>query len=81
MIVLKDGKKAEELGDQLVEKGYRGMQRDAVIVGNPEQAAEQLRPYKELGFSEVTCRCMTIPQKEAIKTISLLGEVRSLINN
>ena len=81
VIVLKDGKKAEELGDQLIEKGYRGMQRDAVIVGNPEQAAEQLRPYKELGFSEVTCRCMTIPQKEAIKTISLLGEVRSLINN
>ena len=81
VIVLKDGKKAEELGDQLIEKGYRGMQRDAVIVGNPEQAAEQLRPYKELGFSEVTCRCMTIPQKEAIETISLLGEVRSLINN
>ena len=57
------------------------MQRDAVIVGNPEQAAEQLRPYKESGFSEVTCRCMTIPQKEAVETISLLGEVRSLINN
>lgn len=81
VIVLKDGKKAEELGDQLIRNGYRGMQRDAVIVGDPEQAAEQLRPYKELGFSEVTCRCMTIPQKEAIETISLLGEVRSLINN
>ena len=81
VIVLKDEKKAEELGDQLIEKGYRGMQRDAVIVGNPEQAAEQLRPYKELGFTEVTCRCMALPQKEAIETIGLLGEVRSLINS
>jgi len=81
VIVLKDGNRAEELGDRLIEKGYRGMPRDAVIVGNPEQAAEQLRPYKELGFTEVTCRCMTIPQKEAIETISLLAEVRSLINS
>ena len=81
VIVLKDERKAEELGDQLIRKGYRGMQRDAVIVGNPEQAAEQLRPYKELGFSEVTCRCMTLPQKEAIETIGLLAEVRSLINS
>lgn len=81
VIVLKDGSRAMELGDQLIEKGYRGMQRDAVIVGNPEQAAEQLRPYKELGFTDVTCRCMTIPQESAIETISLLGEVRSLLNS
>jgi len=52
-----------------------------VIIGNPEQAAEQLRPYKELGFTDVTCRCMTIPQEAAIETISLLGEVRNLLNS
>ena len=81
VIVLKDGNKANKLGDELIEKGYRGIRRDAVIIGNPEQAAEQLRPYKELGFTDVTCRCMTIPQEAAIETISLLGEVRNLLNS
>jgi len=81
VIVLEDEGKAAELGDELIEKGYRGMRRDAVIIGSPEQAAEQLRPYKELGFTDVTCRCMTIPQESALETISLLGEVRTLLNS
>ena len=81
VIVLKDGDKAKRLGKALIGKGYRGMREDALIIGNPEQAAEQLRPFQELGFTDVTCRCMTIPQEEAIETISLLGEVKTLLNN
>ena len=82
VIVLNDGAKAKSLGGTLIEKGYRGMrEEDVLIIGNPEQAAEQLRPYKELGFTDATCRCMTIPQESALETISLLGEVRTLVNS
>lgn len=82
VIVLNDGAEAKSLGGTLIEKGYRGKQEeDVLIIGSPEQAAEQLRPYKELGFTDVTCRCMTIPQESALETISLLGEVRSLLNS
>ena len=34
------------MGPQIIQRGYRGMKSDAVIVGNPIQAAEQLRPSK-----------------------------------
>ena len=57
------------------------MREDALIIGSPEQAAEQLQPFQELGFTDVTCRCMTIPQEETIETINLLGEVKTLLNS
>ena len=51
-------------------RGYRSMKADAVIVGNPIQAAEQLRPFKDRGFTDVTCRCMSIPHAETLESIS-----------
>ena len=81
VIVLNDGVKAKRLGEKLIEKGYRGMRKDDLIIGSPEQAPEQLQPFQELGFTDLTCRCMTIPQEEAIETINLLGEVKTLLNS
>ena len=81
VIILEDGDKAAEMGSQIIQRGYRGMKSDAVIVGNPIQAAEQLRPFKDMGFTDVTCRCMSIPHEETLESISSLAQVRELLNN
>ena len=81
VIILEDGDKAAEMGSQIIQRGYRGMKSDAVIVGNPIQAAEQLRPFKDMGFTDATCRCMSIPHEETLESISLLAQVRELLNN
>jgi len=79
VIVLRDSDRARQLGDQLVESGYRGMPRDALAYGGVEDVAEQLTPFKDLGFSDVIVRCMTISQPDALETLELCGEVRRLL--
>jgi len=75
-LVLSDGDLARSTADDLIAAGYRGLGRDQLIVGNADDAAEQLAPYFELGFEEVVVRCMTVPQDQALETLELVGGLR-----
>ncbi len=79
VIVLRDEAKATRLGDDLLAAGYRGFANEAVSVGSPAKVAEELAVFRDLGFTDATCRCMTIDQPEALETIELLAEVRELL--
>ncbi len=81
VIVLAEPGAAARLGDEILAAGYRGLGSDAVLVGTPDEVADQLRPFVELGFEEVVCRCMTVPQPQAIETIEALAEVRALLDD
>lgn len=78
-IVLAGEGAATALGARLLDAGYRGLGRSQVLLGTPDQVAAQLEPFAELGFDEVVCRCMAVPQPEALETIALLGDVRRLL--
>jgi len=79
VIVLHDGTRARSLGDRLISDGYRGMPREAVCYGGIDEVAEQLAPFRDLGFTDVIVRCMTINQADALETIELCGQVRELL--
>jgi alkanesulfonate monooxygenase SsuD/methylene tetrahydromethanopterin reductase-like flavin-dependent oxidoreductase (luciferase family) len=79
VIVLDDADRARTLGDELIEAGYRGMPREAVAYGGVDDVADQLGVFKDLGFDDVTVRCMTIPQTDAVETLTLCGEVRAIL--
>ncbi|MEM9465056.1 MAG: LLM class flavin-dependent oxidoreductase [Actinomycetota bacterium] len=79
VIVLADGDRARQLGDELIAAGYRGMPREAVAYGGVDDVAEQLAVFAELGFDDVTVRCMAVPQADAIETLTLCGEVRAAL--
>ncbi|MEM9203639.1 MAG: LLM class flavin-dependent oxidoreductase [Actinomycetota bacterium] len=79
VIVLEDADRARRLGDELIAAGYRGMSRDAVAYGGVDDVVDQLMPFKELGFDEVTVRCMTIDQADAVETLTRCGDVRSAL--
>lgn len=79
VVVLRDGDRARRLATDAVAAGYRGMSIDRLVVGNPEDAAEQLRPFAELGADEIVVRSMGISPETDIETIESLAEVRALI--
>ncbi len=79
VIVLAEPGLAARLGEEILAAGYRGLGPEAVLVGTPKEVADQIRPFADLGFEAVVCRCMTIAQPQAIETIEALAEVRALL--
>ncbi|NNE73463.1 MAG: LLM class flavin-dependent oxidoreductase [Acidimicrobiales bacterium] len=78
-IVLADPGAAVARRDEILAQGYRGMTAGQVVAGTPAEVADQLAPFAELGFDDVIVRCMSVTQPEALETIELLAEVRSLL--
>lgn len=72
-LVLTDGDRARRAADEIIKRGYRGLSREQLLVGNADDAAEQLQPFLDLGFEEVAIRCMSVPQDLALETIETLG--------
>lgn len=72
-LVLADGDEARRLAGELVEQGYRGMDLDSLLVGDPDDVAASLDALAGAGFDEVIIRCMSVPQELALETLGLLG--------
>ncbi len=75
VLVLADGDRARARATQLVEKGYRGLNIDQLIVGGPDEAAAAIASLEGLGYDDVIIRCMTADQGDALESITLLGEI------
>lgn len=71
---------ARSVGDDLIAAGYRGMQRGAVAYGDPDEVAEQLSVFADLGFTDVVIRMMSVAQDQAVASIELAGRVRELLS-
>lgn len=76
VVVATEPGRARGAADELLARGYRGLGPDQVVVGTPAEVAESLSGFAALGFTDVICRCMAVPQPLALETIELLGEVR-----
>lgn len=79
VVVAAEPGRARAAADELLAKGYRGLGPDQVVAGTPAEVADRLRPFADLGFTDVICRCMSVPQPLALETIEQLGEVRRLL--
>ena len=76
-LVLADGDRARSTADAVIASGYRGLDRSQLIIGDADDAAEQMAPFFELGFEEVVVRCISGPQEHALETLELLGGLSS----
>jgi alkanesulfonate monooxygenase SsuD/methylene tetrahydromethanopterin reductase-like flavin-dependent oxidoreductase (luciferase family) len=79
VLVLADGEAARRDADAAIARGYRGMSREQLIVGTPEEAAEQLAVWSQLGVDQIVARTMGISDDHDLETIERLAEVRRLI--
>jgi alkanesulfonate monooxygenase SsuD/methylene tetrahydromethanopterin reductase-like flavin-dependent oxidoreductase (luciferase family) len=60
----------------LLEGGYRGMDPEALVVGDIDSVTDTFARLGELGYDHVLVRNMTPDQSKALATIERLGEVR-----
>lgn len=72
-LVLGDGTKARAAAEAIVERGYRAMTMDQLLVGGPSEAESHLQELAAVGVSDVIIRCMTLDQAQAVETIEVLG--------
>ncbi len=73
VLVLHDGDLARSTAQRLVDRGYRGLGMEQLVVGSPDDAAETLQGLLDVGFEEVVVRCMTVPQDQALESLELIG--------
>ena len=79
VIIAETDAAALELAAPVLEGGYRGMTAESLAIGSPATVAERFATFRDLGYSEISARQMSIPQSAAVESIGLLAEVRSLL--
>lgn len=80
VLITDDERSAKRLGDEILERGYRGAGRDEVSYGTAAQVTEELTAFADLGFDDVIIRCMSPDQQVALETIAAAGEVRDALD-
>jgi len=60
-----------------IDKGYRGIDPEALLIGSIEQVSEQLRALKTLGYTDVIVRNISQDQSQCLASIERLAEVRA----
>ncbi len=68
---------ASELADDVIEAGYRGMSRKALLVGDVESAIDHVQALASVGVDDVVARIASVSREQAIRSIELLGDVRA----
>ena len=71
---------AKQIVQPYIDGGYRGINPDALVYGNVESVADQLRTLQQMGFTDVIVRNLSSDQSEALATIERLAQVRALLD-
>jgi alkanesulfonate monooxygenase SsuD/methylene tetrahydromethanopterin reductase-like flavin-dependent oxidoreductase (luciferase family) len=79
-VVLDDGDRARRLAADAVSAGYRGLSSDVLLAGTPDDVAESLAPFADLGVDQIIGRTMGLDPAVDLDTIAGLGRVRSLLS-
>ncbi len=68
---------ARAVAEPYIQNNYRGIKPDALMIGSPAEVEEEIGQLAELGFTDVCARNITSDQRQAIETISHLGDIRA----
>ena len=66
---------AQKVVSSYIERGYRGMDPQALLFGGVEQVVEQVIALQEMGYTDIIVRNISADQNEALATIERTGEV------
>lgn len=78
--VAESSEDAAEIRQMIAEKGYRGFDPDALIIGDVQTVAEKMQQIEALGFTDVIIRNLHSNSDKAIASIQRLSEVKSLLD-
>ena len=70
---------AQAVLQQALGRSSRGMPAEALIAGSPEDVAEQLRAFGEIGYTDVLVRHLTNDQPKVLGSLERLAAVRAAL--
>jgi len=65
----------------IADKGYRGFDPDALIIGDVQTTAEKMQQFGTLGFTDIIIRNLHTDPHRAVESIRRLGQVRELLDS
>ena len=71
-----DDEEAAAVAKPVLERGYRGFDPAACVVGGPATVAERFGGYAALGYTDVVVRHLADDQEQVLASFARLGEVR-----
>lgn len=76
-----DDADAMRVAGPIVERGYRGFDPEALVVGGPETVAGRLRELADVGYTDVVIRHLADDQSEVLVSYERLAEVREALRD
>ena len=70
---------AQEVLQQALSKGYRGIPAEALIAGSIDEVAAQFRVLGELGYTDAIVRHLTSDQPKVLGSLERLEKVRAAL--
>jgi alkanesulfonate monooxygenase SsuD/methylene tetrahydromethanopterin reductase-like flavin-dependent oxidoreductase (luciferase family) len=70
---------ARRVAGPTLDRGYRGFDPAACVIGSPERVADQLRALATVGYTDAIVRHIVDDQREVLASTERLATVRSLI--
>src|SRR5215471_591021 len=70
---------AEEIAKRIMEKGYRGFRRDALVIGSVDGVTREFQTYAEAGYTDLIVRHVTLDQARVLSSMARLAEVRQAL--
>lgn len=74
-----DDADARRVARPVIERGYRGLRPEVLVVGGPDHVAGELRQLASLGFTDVLVRHLADDQSDVLASFERLAEVRRLV--
>lgn len=70
-----DSAVAATRADELIAAGYRGLSRDVLFAGAPDELAQRAIELASFGVDELVIRCADRSQADALETLTTIGEI------
>lgn len=74
-----DDADARAVAEPILQRGYRGFDPSACVFGSPERVAEQFLRFREMGYTDIIIRHLTVEQPLALRSFERLARVRELV--
>lgn len=81
MFVGQSSEHAASVVQPYLDKGYRGIAEDALLIGSAEEVAGQIRHLQAQGYTDVIVRNISADQSECLASIERLADVKTLLNS
>lgn len=74
-----DHTRAAAVAEPVIAGGYRGLPPAAFVWGEVERVADEFRDLAAMGYTAVIVRQIAADQRDAVRSIELLADVRALV--